>query len=58
MINPALLMFNQRSLEQTDLYVINQAILHLRQTGELAMIENSYRPQALQKLLSVSNLIH
>jgi polar amino acid transport system substrate-binding protein len=50
-ISPALLMFSRKSLERNDLIAINQAILLLQQTGELKAIENSYRPQSLQKLL-------
>ena len=56
LINPALLMFNQQSIEQTDLNAINQAILQLRQTGKLADIENNYRPHSLQKLLLSTDL--
>jgi polar amino acid transport system substrate-binding protein len=53
-INPTSLMFRQKSLEKNDLIAINQAILMLRQTGELKAIENHYRPQSLQKLLKAN----
>jgi polar amino acid transport system substrate-binding protein len=53
-ITPATLMFNQKSLEQSDLTAINQAILQLEQTGELKAIENNYRPQSLQHLLKAN----
>jgi polar amino acid transport system substrate-binding protein len=53
-ISPALLMFNQKSLEKNDLIAINQAILLLQQTGELKAIENNHRPQSLQKLLKAN----
>jgi polar amino acid transport system substrate-binding protein len=53
-ISPALLMFNQKSLEKSDLIAINQAIFLLQQTGELKAIENNYRPQPLQELLNVN----
>ena len=53
-ISPALLMFSQKSLEKSDLIAINQAIMLLQQTGELKAIENSYRPQLLQKLIKAN----
>jgi len=53
-ISPASLMFSKSSLEKSDLIAINQAILLLQETGELKAIENSYRPQSLQKLLKAN----
>lgn len=56
-ISPASLMFSHKSLEKSDLIAINQAILLLKQTGELKAIENSYRPLSLQELL-IANVPH
>lgn len=55
-ISPASLMFSHKSIDKSDLIAINQAILQLQKSGELKAIENSYRPQPLQKLLEANIL--